>query len=53
MKMASSVRDFLIELDPENREEYDKNFKILARKIGEVDSAGKRTFFIIRQKEHL
>jgi zinc transport system substrate-binding protein len=54
MKMASSVRDFLTELDPENREDYDKNFKILSKRIEEVDSAakelsspsGKRAFMI-------
>ncbi len=41
MKMAASVRDFLIELDPVNRVEYSGNFKILAGKIGEVDSLAK------------
>jgi len=41
MKMAASVRDFLIELDPVNGVEYTDNFKILAGKIGEVDSLAK------------
>ena len=41
MSMAASVRDFLIDLDPENRAEYNENFKILAGKIGEVDSLAK------------
>jgi zinc transport system substrate-binding protein len=38
MKMAASVKDFLIELDPKNSREYNENFNILAGKIGEVDS---------------
>lgn len=37
-KMASSVRDLLIELDPANREQYDRNYNILTEKIKEVDS---------------
>lgn len=41
MKMASSVRDFINQLDPENREQYDQNFEILAEKIVEVDSLAK------------
>jgi zinc transport system substrate-binding protein len=54
MKIASSVRDFLVELDPSNREQYDGNYKILLEKIKEVDamakdlslSKGKRVFMI-------
>jgi zinc transport system substrate-binding protein len=54
MKMASSVRDFLIDLDPGNRKQYDGNCKILTEKIREVDSmakelsasGGKRVFMI-------
>jgi zinc transport system substrate-binding protein len=54
MKMASSVRQFLIELDPLNREQYDENYKILTGKIKEVDSlarelsasGGKKAFMI-------
>jgi zinc transport system substrate-binding protein len=54
MKMASSVREFLVNLDPGNREQYDKNYKILTGKIMEVDSmakalyasAGKKAFMI-------
>jgi len=38
MKMASSVRKFLIELDPRNQEQYDENFKILTGRIKVVDS---------------
>ncbi len=38
MKMAASVKDFLIELDPKNSREYNENFNNLAGKIGEVDS---------------
>jgi len=38
MKMAASIKDFLIELDPKNSREYNENFNILAGKIGEVDS---------------
>lgn len=41
MKMAVSIRDFLVELDPENREEYNANFTILDGKIREVDSLAK------------
>jgi len=37
-KMASAVRDLLIELDPGNREQYDLNYNILKEKIKEVDS---------------
>jgi len=54
MKMASSVREFIIELDPVNRGKYDENFKILSEKILEVDSlageltasGGKKAFMI-------
>lgn len=54
MKMASSVRQFLIELDPLNREQYDENYKILTGKIKKVDSlarelsasGGKKAFMI-------
>jgi zinc transport system substrate-binding protein len=53
-EMASSIKDFLIELDPGNRDQYDKNYKNLLQKINEVDSrakeltmpGGKRTFMI-------
>lgn len=38
MKMAASVKDFLIELDPKNSMEYNNNFRILTGKIREVDS---------------
>lgn len=38
MKMAASIKDFLIELDPKNIKEYNENFKILEGKIREVDS---------------
>jgi len=41
MKMASSVRQFLIELDPRNRGQYDENYKVLTGKIKEVDSLAK------------
>ena len=50
MKMASSVRDFLIELDPVNREEYDKTLKSLLEKIREVDSMARELSVIRRQK---
>lgn len=54
MKMASSVRQFLIDLDPGNSEQYDENFGILSEKIREIDSlakelsvsAGKKIFMI-------
>lgn len=38
LKMASSVREFLTELDPQNSMQYDENYKILTKKILEVDS---------------
>jgi zinc transport system substrate-binding protein len=54
LKMAFSVREFLIELDPLNREQYNKNYEILTGKIKEVDSlardlsssGGKKAFMI-------
>lgn len=54
MKMASSVKDFLIELDPENRDQYEKNCQLLLGRIKEVDArakgltseGGKRAFMI-------
>lgn len=54
IKMAASVRDFLIELDQRNRKQYEKNFTTLAEKIMEVDSlardlsssGGKKIFMI-------
>jgi zinc transport system substrate-binding protein len=52
--MASSVRKFLTELDPQNSKQYGQNYKILTKKILEVDSmarelsypGGKRAFMI-------
>jgi len=52
--MASSIRDFLVELDPEGREKYEENFKILSEKINGVDlkarelsvPGGKKSFMI-------
>ncbi|HBC79038.1 MAG TPA: zinc ABC transporter substrate-binding protein [Bacteroidales bacterium] len=54
MKMASAVRDFIIDLDPLNRDQYTDNFNILAGKILKVDSlareltasGGKKAFMI-------
>jgi zinc transport system substrate-binding protein len=54
LKMASSVRGFLEELDPLNRRQYDENYNILTKKILQVDSMarelssfeGKRAFMI-------
>ncbi len=54
MKMAIAVRDFIIELDPVNREQYVENYKILTKKILKVDSlarelsisGGKKEFMI-------
>jgi zinc transport system substrate-binding protein len=41
LKMAASVREFLTELDPQNRKLYEENFKSLTEKIMEVDSMAK------------
>jgi len=41
MKMASSVKDFLTGLDPENRGEYEENYKVLMERIMETDSRAK------------
>ena len=41
MKMASSVKDFLTGLDPENGEQYEKNYKVLIERIQETDSKAK------------
>lgn len=38
VKMALSVRDFLMELDPLNSEEYERNYEALHEKIVQVDS---------------
>ena len=54
MKMASSIKDFLIELDPGSRYQYDKNYQTLLDRIKEVDTrakglgadGGKRAFMI-------
>lgn len=54
LNMASSVRGFLAELDPQNSRQYDENYKILTKKILQVDSMarelssfeGKRAFMI-------
>jgi zinc transport system substrate-binding protein len=35
--MASSIRDLLIELDPEGREKYEENYRVLSEKISGVD----------------
>ena len=54
MKMAASMKDFIIELDPDNMEQYEKNFKILVERISEVDirarelsSSGEKKSFMI------
>ncbi len=36
-QIASAVRDFLIELDPQNRNQYEENYEALSRKIKSVD----------------
>jgi zinc transport system substrate-binding protein len=41
MKMASSIRDFLTGLDPENREQYEINYKVLIERIQETDLRAK------------
>ncbi len=41
MKMASSVKDFLTGLDPENREQYEINYKVLIERIQETDLRAK------------
>jgi zinc transport system substrate-binding protein len=54
LKMATSVREFLTELDPQKSKQYDENYKVLTKKILEVDSmarelsspVGKRAFMI-------
>lgn len=38
MEMASSLRDFLTGLDPENRQQYEINYKVLIERIQETDS---------------
>ncbi|MZP66290.1 MAG: zinc ABC transporter solute-binding protein, partial [Bacteroidales bacterium] len=38
LRMAESVRDFLSELDPANRQEYDNNYRELVIKISRLDS---------------
>jgi zinc transport system substrate-binding protein len=54
LKMASSVREFLVKLDPQNSKQYGENYKILIKRINQVDSlakelsssGGKRVFMI-------
>jgi zinc transport system substrate-binding protein len=54
VNIASSVNEFLAGLDPQNRQQYDLNYRVLYKKIMEVDSAakelssseGKRAFMI-------
>ncbi len=54
LKMASSIREFLVRLDPGNSNQYNENCKILTKKINKVDSLakdlssseGKRAFMI-------
>ena len=41
LKMASSVRELLAELDPQNSDQYNENYKILLKRIYEVDSLAK------------
>jgi zinc transport system substrate-binding protein len=40
-KVASSVKEFLVELDPPNSEQYEENYEMLVEKISEVDSIAK------------
>jgi zinc transport system substrate-binding protein len=53
LKMASSVREFLIELDPQNRQQYDENHKILTERIREVDSMARELSSPGRKKEFM
>jgi zinc transport system substrate-binding protein len=54
LKMASSVREFLVKLDPQNSKQYGENYEILIKRINKVDSlakelsssGGKRAFMI-------
>jgi zinc transport system substrate-binding protein len=41
LKMASSLREFIVKLDPQNIKQYDENYKILIKRINEVDSLAK------------
>jgi zinc transport system substrate-binding protein len=50
LKMASSVREFLSELDPQNRNKYDDNYDILIKKINRVDSMAKELSLTGRKK---
>jgi zinc transport system substrate-binding protein len=38
LKMAESVKDLLVELDPVNKEQYERNYNILVGKISELDT---------------
>ncbi len=53
-KMAAAIKEFLIELDPGHREQFEKNYQVLYKKIEEADkkakelsSAGKSKAFMI------
>ncbi|MFZ0283035.1 MAG: zinc ABC transporter substrate-binding protein [Bacteroidales bacterium] len=50
LKMAVSVRDLVIDLDPENRQQYEANFNSLSEKIAVVDMKAKELSLSGRKK---
>lgn len=52
-KMAESIRDFLIELDPANKQLYDDNYRVLSEKISSVDKLAKELAFSAHGKTFL
>ena len=51
--IASSVKDFLIELNPDGRQKYEENYSILISKIHNLDSEAKELFSVVRNRSFM
>jgi zinc transport system substrate-binding protein len=51
--IASSVKDFLIELNPEGSQEYEENYNILISKIEDLDIRAKELFSDIQSRSFM
>ena len=51
--IASSVRDFLIELNPEGRQKYEENYSMLISSIHNLDSEAKELFSVVRNRSFM
>lgn len=51
--IASSVKDFLIELNPDGRQKYEENYSTLITKIHNLDSEAKELFSVVPNRSFM